>query len=165
MWRFVKGDGAKLLALYRRANLLERRVNGSSTADKAKLLAAIAKARTEIEGNDADEAKKTLDTVETELTPAPAGEDAGKAQGAAAAATAGRSFLRSEGFLSFLSIAAGFAVAALLVVTGFQTEYVDKGTTFGAGDFWDYFALAAWGFAAGMAGRAVGTSGSGGPTG
>ena len=148
--RLFRGDGAKLLALYHRADVLERRVERGS-ADKAALLAEIEEARAAIAANDQADATRRLDAVQAAL------DGAAAAPGAPESPVAPEGpFYRSEGFLRLVSWAVAIAVAAGIVLTGFQTQYIDNGATFGANDLWDHIALLAWGFAAGVAGRAAG---------
>jgi hypothetical protein len=152
--KLYRGGGTKLLALYRRANLLERRMGAD-----ADLLQKLAAARAAIAANDTAEAERILNEIEAKLKVAgitidvPAQPSGGT--------TKKPKIWRREGFLKWVSYGAGIVVGVVIVFTGFQTQYVDKGTTFGTGDLWDYVALAAWGFAAGVAGKAVGTSATG----
>ena len=152
--KFFRGEATALLALYRRAALLERRLEASSIPDKAPLRAMITTARAAIAANEADQAKSVLDDVAAELEKANVSTAAAPAAGAAGG-TANPPFYRTETLLKGLNVAAAVAVALVIVFTGFQTQYVNNGTTFGAADIWDYIALAAWGFAAAIAGKAV----------
>jgi hypothetical protein len=51
-------------------------------------------------------------------------------------------------------IVTGFATAAVIVVVGFNSQYL-RTDTFGTGGFSDWLALFGWGFAAGFSGKAI----------
>jgi len=155
---YLQGHGRDTLNAYKRARMLKTRIQRrlpDTDTTKAGLLEKVVSARDAIDDDDLDEAKQLLDDVETTLkeknVPVP---DGGIPK------TGVRGVLEKispvEAGLGLGAHVLGGLVWIGLLVVGFQTLYVNQGTSFGSNGIFDYVGLILWGLTADVASRGLG---------
>jgi len=159
--QYLSGPGGQRRDLYEQAGRLRRRAR---RAGDAAMLAQLADAQAAIDDDDLDHARRLLDAVDTGAAAAPRAPDArappaqpGPVQRATAAVGRGAAILspvKTE--LSLGAHLIGLATWIGLLIVGYQTLYVQQGTSFGANGIFDYVALVLWGLSADVASRGLG---------
>jgi hypothetical protein len=155
---YLQGHGRDTLNAYKRARTLKARIQrqlNDTDASKAGLLAKVDSARDAIDDDDLDDAKLLLDQVEAALK-----EKNVAVPESGVPKTGVRGVLETispvEAGLGLGAHVLGVLVWIGLLVVGFQTLYVNQGTSFGSNGIFDYVGLILWGLTADVASRSLG---------
>jgi hypothetical protein len=156
----MQGRGGELLSAYKRASTLDGRVLQVSDPEQKQVLQEeLARARAALDRDDLDLAKKLLDEIDTATSQgtsvgalAPTPQRSGPK---VPRVVAWVSPVRSD--LGLAAHVLGLVVFVSTLLVGFQTLYINQGTSFGSHGLFDLVGLVLWGLGADVASRGLGS--------
>jgi hypothetical protein len=159
---YLQKGGKDKLAGYQKARLLERRVQREIDDEtlRNQLVLLIATAREALDDDDLQRATQLLGEVDNAFQSSAATSSSSSSSGSrrgrdSAAAKLARSVSPVEGDLALGTHVAGVLVWIGLLLVGYQTLYLNQGTSFGSNGIFDYVGLILWGLTADVATRGL----------